>query len=335
MDSLPEHWRAKFGTGRFSDQGHHLIQAVHTSFSQHRPLALSPDNIWLVIAQGLGHHVAQNANALRHLLVRHEGRRELYAEVNNLSLASFEDAITAFSSQIRDATDPVLHETLVCDFSTTSPQSRIASEVVLMDTYSPYFTFHLGCVCGIPRITIEGTEDDWRRIRARAEVIATYDLEWWIRRVRPILDQFVLAAAGRPTPEFWRAIYKPENAYADTVVTGWLTDLFPYLGDRPNLCRNHALNHERHEWALPVDKGVTTHPMRGNPLGVSMRSFPSGISSVPLRVSFPDGSGKDMNLIAGFLAVQQKPSDLTLSPLISWCVTEPPPPLRVIGGLLF
>jgi hypothetical protein len=90
-------------------------------------LTFSPDHIWLVIAQGFGHHVAENSAALRHRLVRHQGTCELVTTVDDLSLAGFEHAIAEFSSQIPEATDPVLHETLVCDFSTTTPAIRTAS----------------------------------------------------------------------------------------------------------------------------------------------------------------------------------------------------------------
>jgi hypothetical protein len=303
--------------GRSSSRCHPLIYTVHAAFSQHRPLKLSPDDIWLVIAQGFGHHLAENAEALRHRLVRHQGRRELTATVRDLSLSSFERATASFSSQIREATDPVLHETLICDFSTTTPTIRTASEVALMDSFSSYFTYFMECICGIPKITIEGSLGDWQRIRERVEVIETYDLGWWVRRLRPILDEFVRAAGGHPTREFWKAIYKPQKAYGDEAVTGWITDLFPYLGDAPTRCRNRVLEHERRDWALPIDKGVTTN------------GFPKGLSSVPIKVGFNDGSSCEVDLVAGFFAVEQDPADLALSPVIGWSVAEPPPKTTV------
>jgi hypothetical protein len=52
--------------------------------------------------------------------------------------------------------------------------------------------------------------------------------------------------------------------------------------------------------------------------------------SVPVTVSFQDGSSIDVDLVAGFFAVQQNTSDLNLSPLIGWCVTEPPPKTPVM-----
>ena len=49
---------------------HSLIEAVQIAFSQHRPLVLSPDSIWLAIAQGFSHHLAANAEVLRDRVVR-------------------------------------------------------------------------------------------------------------------------------------------------------------------------------------------------------------------------------------------------------------------------
>lgn len=168
---------------------HPLIDVVHIAFSQHRSLTLTPDSIWLVLAQGFSHHIAENKEAPRSRLVRHQGKRTLSAALHNLDLRSFEAIIGDFSVQIRDASDPVLHESLVCDFSSTTRDIRAASEVILMDAYSSYFQYVALCIRGIPTITLCGTAEDWQRLRARFEVLATYDLEWWARRVRPILDE--------------------------------------------------------------------------------------------------------------------------------------------------
>ncbi len=188
----------------------------------------------MILEQGFTHHVSENAEVLRPRLVRHEGKVELSVGVAATDDASIQQAIASFSAQIREATDPVLHETLVCDFSTTTPAIRTASEVVLMDCYSSYFSYSMGCICGIPKITLTGQLQDWQRIRARIEVLATFGLEWWVQRLRPILDEFVETAEGRPNRVFWQAIYKPKQAYGDSAVTGWIADLFPTWATRRN-----------------------------------------------------------------------------------------------------
>jgi hypothetical protein len=319
---------------RLISRCHALIDAVSLAFGEHRPLVLSPDCIWLTIEQGFAHHLTENAETLRHRLVKHQGKGTLSANVFDLSLKSFEGAIAEFSSQIRDASDTVLHETLICNFSTTTPTIRTASEVVLMDAYSSYFSYEMRFVCGIPKITVTGSTEDWQRIRSRVEVLATYGLEWWAIRLRPILDEFVRTANGQPDLEFWQAICKPKRAYGATTITGWVADLFPYLNDRPNRRRSHVFEHKRRNWAIPVETGIETRrSLGGEPgaeKGVATASFPSGLASVPVKLSFPNGSAKELDFVAGFVGVEQSPNDLALSPVISWSVTERAPSKPVV-----
>jgi hypothetical protein len=313
---------------------HPLVDAIHIAFSEHRPLTLSPDAIWMVIAQGFGHHVAENAEELRGRLVRHKGKRKMTVVTRDLTLSNFESAIESFSEQIKCATDQVLHETLVCDFSTTTPGIRTASEVVLMDTFSCYFTYALRCVCGIPKITIEGTPEDWQRIRARIEVLETYGLDWWVPKLRPILDEFVLAAEGRPNQEFWKAIYKPREVYAADLATGWIAEMFPYLGDPPRRHRNHVLTSGQFDWRTPVDDNTDTRrfsPFNYGPdSGVATSQFPSGLSSARVTLKFPGDTQTEVDLLGGFMAIKQDSEDLSLSPMIGWCVAELPPEKPVV-----
>jgi len=289
---------------------HPLIEAVHLAFSEHRPLILSPDSIWLTIAQGFGHHIHEHADDLRAQLVKHTGRKTLKVCADPSDAASWPKSIAEFSAQIREASDPVLHETLLCDFSTTTPAVRTASEVALMDSYERYFEYVIMCICGIPQVTVEGTPDDWRRMRARIEVLETFGLNWWVSRLRPILDEFVRTADGKPDREFWKAIYKPEQVYADKVATGWIADLYPYLRDAPRRLRNPVFETPRTAWMVPVAQGI----------GPS--AFGSGLSRVPIELKGDDGSTGGVDLLAGFFGLGQNSVDNALFPVISWSVVR-------------
>jgi hypothetical protein len=326
----------KFPDRNFSHLGsrcHSLIEAVQIAFSQHRPLVLSPDCVWLAIAQGFSHHITANAETLRHRLVRHQGKQELKEKLEAWSREGFALAIAGLSEKIGAASDPVLHETLICDFSTTTPEIRTASEVVLMDTYSSYFKYRMECVCGIPAITLTGGVADWERMRERIEVLETYELQWWIGRLCPILDEFIQTVKGRPNREFWQAIYKPRRAYATALVTGWIGDLFPYLGDPPNRHRSKLFEWERENWIVPEPAGPQKLPFATH--GIATNSFPSGLSSVRFELVLPDKTTRDLDLVAGFFGIEQSAieegsADLALSPLIGWCVAEPPPSSPVL-----
>lgn len=197
-----------------------------------------------------------------------------------------------------------------------------------MDTYQRYFDYRMMCVCGIPTVTLEGTEEDWQCMRERIEALATFDLGWWTSKLAPILDELVATARGNPDRTFWQAIYKPQKVYVSKMATGWITDLFPYLFGAPKgkgwtgqgLCdsaaaqRNPMLEKKRVDWA-PVRGAAQTYPP-----GVNLDSFPSGISRAPVKVSFPDGSEIDVLLVGGFLGVSQRPDDYAVSPIINWAV---------------
>ena len=248
--SLEEAWRTVSGTGSkieamspapkgtvavFTKQNL-FVKAVHAAFFGHHPLILSPDMIWTTIAQGLAHHVDQNAEKLRHLFVKHKGKKELEIQrpgfVKGSPHNDWPGVFPEFSAKIKANSLPGTTELLENDFSTTGPVEKIVSHICLMDAVQHYFSYSMCCGCGFPRITLTGTPADWEKIRSKAEQLKKYGLDWWLKALLPALDQFVAAAHGRPDLDFWmslcyintgtsRPIYEPLN--------GWVQVFFPYL----------------------------------------------------------------------------------------------------------
>ncbi|WP_309708642.1 DUF4419 domain-containing protein [Armatimonas sp.] len=307
--SLPERERRVVANASF----HPLIEAIHRAFAEHRPLTLSPDDIWLTIQQGFAHHVNENAECLRHQFVSHQGKRELVVEVESFpNDETWPDAIALWSASVREYIDPQLHAALVCNFSTTTPTIRTASEVALLDAFQRYFDYVILIGCGIPQITLKGTANDWHKIRQRIEFFTPYDLDRWLVRLCPILDKLVETAEGTPDIEFWHAIYKPAYAYLSEGVSGWITDLFPYLERQNKRFVNETLEYPRERWAIALKQ------FDGR--GIAIEAFPTGLSSAPIQVQ-PEG--RLLNLLAGFLGVTQDAATGTLAPLIGWSICEP------------
>eukprot|EP01083_Nonionella_stella_P237532 833185_1 len=50
---------------RITDIKNQLILALHCAFMHHLPFQLRPDDIWIIIAQGIASHIVQNAEKLR------------------------------------------------------------------------------------------------------------------------------------------------------------------------------------------------------------------------------------------------------------------------------
>ena len=294
---------------------HPLAGAVHLAFSEHRPLRLTPDHIWLTIAQGFAHHVNNNAETLRSRLVGFQDKMVL--QVPTFGLEGPEDwagVINEWAEDIGDFIPGELSQTLLCDFTTTTPAARIASQIVMMDAFQRFFDYRVYCVCGIPSITLSGTVEDWRRILSRVEHLSRYDLRWWTDRLLPICEAFAQTAEGKPSREFWRCIYKPEGIYGEQVITGWLADLFPYIlgshhteASSPTV-KNPVLSVPRRE--LTVDHGITPS------------SLPRGLSRVPFTLETKKAETR-LELMAGFIGVKlDRRKDERLEPEIGWGVRE-------------
>lgn len=301
---------------------HGLVNAVYLAFSEHRPLVLTPDALWITLAQGFAHHITNHAEALRSSVVRHKGKMTLQAETVELQASQhWAEAVQQWSNGIRQHIQGDLYQLIICDFSTTSPAIRTASQVVMMDAFQQYFDYELSCICGIPSITLTGTVDDWVKIRERIDVMATFHLDWWTDRLKPICDGFIATVQGTPSRRFWKHIYSPKEMYGGDLITGWVTDLFPYLKhpitNAPTI-RNPIL-------AMPREKLTEKD-------GLSSGSIPTGLSraSFTLKSASTDES-KELELIAGFLGVRQQADGGQLEPEIGWAVVEPDPFTQVLN----
>lgn len=285
--------------------------AVHVAFDEHRPLELSPDAIWLCIAQGFATHVRLHAEELRHHFVPFQGRASLSVYRPDFEKGSLDNdwpgVFSEFSHQVRDLAGP-LHGLVVSDFSTTDAIARSASEVVLLEAASPYARFKVYSGCGIPSLSLTGTLDDWRNVRHRAARLAPYAAEWWVEALLPVLDQFVAAMEGRVDHTFWSSFYKLRSVSGGPFITGWINVLLPYVVLDEDPQRNQAVE----GWS----KGSGPLP----------QELPTGLAAAPLLWRFPDREYA-MNLLGGFVGVGQDPTSLTVRPEIGWAV-QPRPEAR-------
>ena len=293
---------------------HGFGNAIYVAFSQHRPLVLTPDALWITLAQGFAHHITNHSEALRSSVVRHTGKTTLQAETVDLSSAQhWAEAVEQWSEGIRHHVQGDLYQLMICDFSTTSPVIRTASQVVMMDAFQQYFDYQLSCICGIPAITVKGSVDDWVKIRERVDVMATFHLDWWTDRLKPICDGLIATVQGTPSQRFWEHIYSPKEMYGGDCITGWLADLFPYI--------KHPI----------TDAPTVRNPILGIPRtnltekdGLSSSAIPAGLSQAPFTLkSASTDDSKGLELIAGFLGVRQQTDNGQLEPEIGWAVVEP------------
>ena len=293
---------------------HPLMGAIQLAFDHHLPLELSPDHIWLALAQGFARHVHLHAEELRHMFVSHEGREQLEVRRDEFVKGSRDNdwpsVFGEFAGQLRDRIGK-RHDLIVADFSTTGPLERAVSQLVLMDAMEKYFEYAVVSACGIPRVTLLGTPADWRSIRTRAQVFRELGLDWWLHPLTPALDALVDASEGKVDTPFWRSLYKLKDASGGPFITGWAQLFFPYTVDSRahGLVRNPSLDAWR--------DGMSS-PFGGGPLS---NELPGSLSQVPFVWNYLK-QRFDMAFMGGFVGVRQDDETLAVSPQIGWAVGE-------------
>lgn len=318
-------------------RAHPLIAALHEAFAEHRPIALSPDIVWLTLMQGVAHHVNTNAERLRKQLVSTEGKPTIEIHRNDFVLGSAEnpwpEVFSSFSDVLRDYLGET-HALIVADFSTTTAISRAASEVALLDTVQAFFDYEVHTLCGIPTITLEGTVEDWRAILRRVEALRRFDLGFWVDALSPVLERFVAAASGSVDGAFWESIYKWRGPVGSgsAHVNGWILDLFPYL-DNPRAKFSAMFGDASDEddaMREYVAEGLLAPPLIQNPWlgttglrrgGPGRDDFPCLPSSAPFKWVHL-GRELPMRFVGGLMGVRQDRESLCLRPEIGWAVHE-------------
>lgn len=300
---------------QFVADGHALINCVHTAYADHRPLVLSPDMLWLVIAQGFAVHVNNNAEKLRPKLVKFDGKKELIVIVEpgllyNKDGKAWEPYFESFADQMAKFTGQGLIDLMTCDFSTSTPASVAASQMVLMSAMQKFFNYTMIDQCGIPQVTLEGTPEDWQHLVEKANALRMYGLDWWIDRLEPVLKKLAAAANGEVDLDFWKSICKSQSLgnddeeigcgyAASTKINGWIVKFYPYDGEGK---RNNLRE---------FDDG-------------DIINLPTEMASAPLRyIELRTNTVHHLEIHAGLAGYTENPTTKALRPFIAWVITSP------------
>nr|WP_268874061.1 DUF4419 domain-containing protein [Streptacidiphilus melanogenes] len=283
-----------------------LLRAIHLSFAAHLPLSLSPDVLWFAVVHEVAIHVRLNADQYAGLFTDTPGHRRTI-QVRDDSLL---DPAPDWSRSIRLVLEPLrenlgleITDLFLTRFSTTTDDDVSSALVALMSVVSPYYRFEWLSLCGIPRIRLEGTAEDWRLLSQRVRELAPWfdGLSAWFDALRPVLDEIAATAAGGPVDEaFWRSLYKWESQSGGDYVSGWITVLFAHTQTPAGPKPKESFRWRRGERYLE-------------------NVFPSHVSKVPFQWTSPDGI-REMQFMAGVLGIERDGD--YLRPRLAHAVTE-------------
>ena len=199
-------------------------------------------------------------------------------------------------------------DNLECNFSTTSPAALVTSQVSIMSAMKQYFTYKvLMAGCGISSITLEGSLQDWEKIKSKLEFLSTKALKWWTKHLIPIIDNIIATKKyynskgklSKELIEFWKGMIRLKgkgDMYDPHMVNGWIVKFIPNLSnEKPEVYEE-----------------------------IYETNVPDQIISCPMELTWLSLTGKKIDyscsLFSGFYGMVQDKETFNVRPVIGYAI---------------
>ncbi|TSE04121.1 DUF4419 domain-containing protein [Aquimarina algiphila] len=302
-----------------------FLETVQLAYDSHRPLVLSPDIIWLAIAQGFSCHVNENFKTLEDKIFVTDKPDKIKCREDSLSKGAkhWGKLVSSLSNETKKYTQKNLYKAMVPNFSTTTSLETTSFEVTLLESFEQAFEYVGETGCGIPYITIEGIPEDWGKIYANIDNLKGYGLDDWIDQLKPVLQEFENASKGEINTVFWKDIYKNASEYGAFYISGWIVKFFPYI---KTLESDVTGSYDPETGMTKVKEVYIKNPFyKDNDYLMSTLStddFPSGFSQIDILWNdYFNDKTIDIEVYAGFLGISQS-SDISLKPYITYAICK-------------
>ena len=229
-----------------------VLNGFYTAHTNHYPIRIKPDDIWLLIVQAFSNHVNSNSEELRQYFVDFDGKKELKVEYNLSSIEQVNRKVLEnFAEQINEKMKKYLGEKLVDiltpNFTTSNYDSKIVCKISIMGAFKKYFDYKMMiCGCGIPYIILEGTAQDYKEIITKSKELAKYKFDWYINKIIPHIEKMIEAKEGKIDVDYFKNMiqkkevteieYGPSGIGEDEVkydyICGWFLNFFAYLNKK-------------------------------------------------------------------------------------------------------
>jgi len=214
------------------NNSHNLLGAIHKSFCDHVVPIISPDIILITILQSLSLIIHDDPSSFGDV------SKKVELEVRNDNLTMNPDSTTewsnvfeSFQGLIGTAFNQDLVELSTCDFTTSTPTTKVMARLALMDMVEPFAQYTASSFCGIPAIHLMGTVADWQKLANKVHSISTIypNVSRWTQKLEPLIMKFVELSTGTVDQTYWKSLYKWSEQSGGSTVTGHINALYPML----------------------------------------------------------------------------------------------------------
>ena len=291
-----------------------LIRGLMLAYENHYPITVSPDMILILFLQGYSRFMEKYSEKFRNQYVNFEGKKELSVKRNGITPEKatseiWQGIVDEFTTKIKESVGEDIISNLESNFTTTKPVHLTTSQLSIMSSMKQYFTYKVVmCVCGISSIKLEGSLEDWQKIKKKFEFLSKkeFGLNWWTESLIPIINKIIETKIyynqnkdiNYELRTFWKDMIRLKKgwAYEPTVIDGWIVKFIPNLtGEEPKVYQK-----------------------------LEDSDIPDEIISCPLKLIFIDENNKkikyDCALASGFYGMIQDEITYTVKPVIGYSI---------------
>lgn len=230
--------------------------------------------------------------------------------------------------------DKDLREWVIPAFSTTTPTDRAVGSILLMCSLKAYFSYEAILMCGIPSVTLEGSEDDWKLLHSRLSKLNDFDsnpdspLKSWHNLLAPLITNFIdcftaFSPTGDPARadelrDFFQKIAKIQSGGSGSpTLDGWITFFCPF--DTKGKWQLHPSD-QRGFWRKPYGPDIfgPSMPHAEWTAQLDTTDVPLGYSEVDMHLN-DNGEEMETTLIAGMAGYRIEGED-TIAPAPGWWI---------------
>jgi len=307
------HYSFETGEEKFNEAGDcSFIEAYRIAYLHHFPIVINPNFFWLMILQGFSKHmeIKDNSERNRYKFVNFEGRENIVININiDLNRASDDQWQILIDKLLKETLKKIninknILNTLTKKFSTSTREEEIAINVTFLSIFKKYFEFSMNGTCGISKITIEGTIEDWKLLFKKVIEIGNLDEEitFWTNEIKKIIQKIInTLETRRPDIEFFKNMVqntdRSQKCQPD-LINGWIAKFIPYDKDN-NKC----------DFNSPNFKGIT------------IEQIPSQIVILPFNFIYLSQK-YELEIYSGFFGVSQDEKTLEIRPVIGYAIVK-------------
>ena len=299
-------------TNFFNREKKSLILGLVFAYKNHFPITVSPDMIWLLILQGYSKFMDKYSELVREKYVNFKGQKTIEIDRMGQYLHTFSEEdwngiIDECVEQIGEHVGEEIISNLQSDFTTTNEVTLLASQTSIMSAMKHYFKFGVACGgCGISSIILEGSLEDWNKIKSKLKFLSKFALNWWTKHLIPIIDNIIKTKVyysqnnkiNNELIDFWKKMIRikdKNDKYEPDIINGWIIKFIP------NLEEEHPKLYEE----------------------LNEMEVPDQIISCPLKIVEYNTLNKviyNCDIASGFFGMTQDKNSLAVKPVIGCAI---------------